>query len=59
MRIEEVRLHVHVSSQVSVVFKQSQAMFCKQNYLSNKTWNLGVFAWIDASNVCPNETSGD
>ena len=35
------------------------AMFCRQNYLSNRTWNLAVLAWIDASNVCPNETSGE
>lgn len=28
-------------------------------YLGNKTWNLAVLAWIDASNVCPNEISGE
>jgi hypothetical protein len=44
---------------IQTMAKGVGAMFCKQNYLSNKTWNLAVLAWIDASNVCPNETSGD
>jgi hypothetical protein len=35
------------------------AMFCRQTFLGNKTWNLSVLAWIDASNVCPNETTGE
>jgi hypothetical protein len=44
---------------IQTLAKGVGAMFCRQTFLGNKTWNLAVFAWSDASNVCPNETSGE
>jgi hypothetical protein len=40
---------------IQTLAKGVGAMFCRQTFLGNKT----VLAWIDASNVCPNETSGE